>query len=172
MEEYFNQKRTTIYLSETTASLKSRIKAHLLDRMICLICLSPFLIWIFTKVDRGPYIFAFSLILILISTMLYIIVPTITKGRTLGKMIVGLRTISVGDEHANSGQHIGRGLIYVLVPIFEIVYGYYLNIVMILFWFISLYYFSRNRYNQSIHDKYSYCYVVVDRKYQEYLKQL
>jgi uncharacterized RDD family membrane protein YckC len=163
-------------IENITATAGARIGAHLLDGIISFVCTLPILfvylpkMWeeIMSGIQAGNPNFDYNLewyvplYELVLAVILSLVVPVLTKGKTPGKAIVGLRIISKNGDYATVGQLVLRSLIYIVpallayYPIGLITWS--INII----WIVSLVFIFTDRYHQAVHDKISNTIVVYD----------
>ncbi|ERJ12132.1 RDD family protein [Haloplasma contractile] len=103
-----------------------RIGARILDFTILYSILMPLVLWEQMVLYHIEYnnlrdfsrYYEFSrnntIIFLVLIIILELIIPLITKGQTLGKMITKQRVISKDGEYASAKQLVGRSLIYIV----------------------------------------------------------
>lgn len=174
------------YFWQVTASGWERIGARLVDSIVELIVLILIFCWISDKTT----IERFSPFVTLVIITLEFIFPVLTKGKTIGKTILGLRMISDSGGYASGGQLFARSLMYTAIPFLDIIIAISLfsglNVIISLILFLgdviiltmliiiimSFGFIFSDDYHQALHDKFGSICVVKDKKYKLYLRRL
>lgn len=96
------------------------------------------------------------------------IIPLLTKGKTVGKLVLGLRIIDVNGEYASPSQLFIRSTIYVVAPLLQYLPGFesIASLGIMIVWVVSFIFLFSDPKHQTVHDKYSGCLVVYDNEYQ------
>ncbi|HHU81289.1 MAG TPA: RDD family protein [Acholeplasmataceae bacterium] len=105
---------------------------------------------------------------LVVSLVIQYLIPVLTKGRTIGKMALGLRIISDEGEYASPSKLFIRSTIYVVAPLLQYVpiIGDWLSTIITIVWVVSFIFLFTDQKHQTVHDKYSRCLVVYDNLYQ------
>jgi uncharacterized RDD family membrane protein YckC len=171
-------------LESITATGGARIGAHILDGIISFICMLPSFFTYFPQlmedffhaIENGETNFNFDIISfgwfvpvyeLVVTIILTLVIPLLTKGKTIGKAIVGLRIISKNGDYATSMQLFIRSLIYIVPALFSLVpfFGNIISGSVSILWIISLIFIFTDRYHQAVHDKMSNTIVVYENQF-------
>lgn len=166
-------------LMKITALGGQRILARLIDILVIIIFGIPMMIWVVDKVSTSNLrvenlkdeILVYGLI---ISIIFELVIPILTRGKTIGKALMGLRMVSNNGKYASIWKLFVRSLMYTAIPLLESlpVVGTFIDISMFIIYIISLVLIFTHYCHQAVHDMISSIYVVEDNKYKLFKKQL
>lgn len=141
------------------AKIRSRIIAIFLDEILSLIGITNLIllmgIYLIDKFENTYQflliLIAFSLVvLIIIDTLIYLVIPKILKGQTLGKSIVGIRLVKDGYSNLRVKDYVVRYLTMSTLHYFTSFFGY----------FIQYYVIRKSDLRKSVHDKFAHTIVI------------
>jgi uncharacterized RDD family membrane protein YckC len=142
-----------------TASGLHRLSARIIDLIFYL----PIFYW-YRHYPSGESIWFFVLITTIYIAFFECFIPFLTKGQTIGKLLTNIRIVSQNGAFASFNQITDKGFIYLLIPVIEAlpVMNSVLNVLMIYCIIVSLILMFNDPYNQTMVDKLSFTYVVIN----------
>lgn len=157
-----------VLISDITARGSSRITARIIDIIFEIIIITPICIWFFKNEELSGLL---NVVCLGVIIFLEFIIPILTKGRTVGKLVCKLRIISICGSKANIIQLLLRSSIYILeIFVSNFIFGglrVTVSLILIIVYIISLFSIFSDTYNRAIWDKLADVCVVRDDDYND-----
>jgi uncharacterized RDD family membrane protein YckC len=136
---------------------------RLIARLIDLVFYIPIFYW-YRHYPSGESIWHLVLITILYISFFECVIPILTKGQTIGKIVTNTRIVSQTGAYASFNQITDKAFIYLLIPIIEVlpVMNGVLNVIMIYCIVLSFILMFCDPFNQTMVDKLSFTYIIIN----------
>lgn len=156
-------------ISDMTAKGSRRVGARIIDFIFEFILLTP--IWIWLQITGDDLTILLKVVIVGMIIFAEFIIPILTKGKTVGKLVFNLRIISTSGYNASIKQLFIKSLIYIMficVNYFTIsVFCFTLNIMLSIVYILSIASLFLDIYNRAAWDKLAGVYVVLDKDYKK-----